>query len=348
MSVRDADAARARRRGRPRRACRRAPRGRATGQTRRSAASAAAASTSRTITSSPARAHTSAMPDPIRPPPTTPTRVMSPTRRMVLMEAVGRPDELSRRAFLALGSDDRRQRLLIVGRVVGADDCRRQPHRPGTVRRRPPATRPPTTTPSTADDRTTAPTRLRPRSRSACRPATPTSVGRAVDPPRRRRPCPTRSTSTWEVATDEPFAVDHRVGGQVTATVTPTATASTSTPTSRTPSWYRFRAGGRTSPVGAGRPGRDGRRAAPRRRLVPALRDRVLRRPPRHRRVGAGPRRVPRRLHLRGRRRSPSAATACAATTAPSRPTSTATGRATRSTSATPTCRRRGRRARGW
>ena len=40
-------------------------------------ASAAPASTSRTTTSSPARAHTSAMPEPIRPLPTTPTRSMS-------------------------------------------------------------------------------------------------------------------------------------------------------------------------------------------------------------------------------------------------------------------------------
>ncbi len=70
------------------------------------------------------------------------------------------------------------------------------------------------------------------------------------------------------------------------------------------PSWYRFRAGGFTSPAG---------RAAPTGspstlRLATAScqhwADRLLRRPPRHRRVGAGPRRLPRRLHLRGRRRA--------------------------------------------
>ena len=67
-------------------------------------------------------------------------------------------------------------------------------------------------------------------------------------------------------------------------------------------SCYRFHAGGFTSPAGRAAPAVAGRRRC---KLaagdVPALRDRLLRRPPRPRRVGARPRRVPRRLHLRGR-----------------------------------------------
>ena len=54
---------------------------------------------------------------------------------------------------------------------------------------------------------------------------------------------------------------------------------------------------------------RRGRPVATRRGVVPALGDRLLRRPPGHRRVAARPRRLPRRLHLRGgggaRRRRP-------------------------------------------
>ena len=69
---------------------------------------------------------------------------------------------------------------------------------------------------------------------------------------------------------------------------------------------YRFHAGGFTSPAGRAAPAVAGAAGLKIAAVdVPALRDRLLRRPPRPRRVGARRRRVPRRLHLRGRRRGP-------------------------------------------
>ena len=62
-------------RGRPPRACPSARRGRATSRSSRASARRGPSSASTTVTSTPERAQTSAIPEPMSPPPTTPTRM---------------------------------------------------------------------------------------------------------------------------------------------------------------------------------------------------------------------------------------------------------------------------------
>ena len=100
-------------------------------------------------------------------------------------------------------------------------------------------------------------------------------------------------------------------------------------------------AGGEVSPVGrtATAPARRGADRAPalRARVVPALRAGLLRRPPPPGRRGARPRRLRRRLHLRGTRATPAGAAPRGRRGADA---GRSTGIATRSTRRTATCRR--------
>ncbi len=82
----------------------------------------------------------------------------------------------------------------------------------------------------------------------------------------------------WELADDADFAT-------VTATGTVTARAADAHSVHVVaelagPSWYRFRAGGFTSPAGRAAPVGTGVDAAPGRGVVPELGGRLLRRPP--------------------------------------------------------------------
>ena len=130
----------------------------------------------------------------------------------------------------------------------------------------------------------------------------------------------------WEVADDEAFA-DVVASGSATgrSAITPTACTSTRPDSSRRPTyWYRFRRRplhqpDRPHPDHAAPATSTRRHADPRPRLLPALRDRPLRRPPGHRHRRARRARLAGRLHLRGRgpRRRRGQAPSSAATTEP-------------------------------
>ena len=228
------------------------------------------------------------------------TRCSPPTTRPV--------PELSRRAFLALAAtvvvgacssddDDAAPTTAPAGSpttaavtsgrstiVAAADDVHGDHHHHG--RRRPP--------PALAGDPFAARRHRRRPGRH---------VGRAVDATRRRRPARRGRRRRGRSSTDD-FATVASIG-TVTATVADGHSVHVVVDRrrpGRLPLPGRWvHEPRRARRASRRRPGR----AEARRRLVPALRDRLLRRPPRPRRVGARRRRLPRRLHLRGRRREP-------------------------------------------
>ena len=274
------------------------------------------------------------------------TRCSPPTTRPV-------PD-LSRRAFLALGA------TVVVGacsRTTTTAHRRTDGRARRTAsttadagrRRRPPTTTTPTTTTTSTtgaadDDRPPLP--ADPFALGVTRRRPGRHVGRCCGPGWSATGCPTRSTSRGRRRRDDFATVASSGHGHGDAPPTATACTPSSTSPGRSPTASRpaaspARSGGPApAVVGATRP-------EARRRHVPALRDRLLRRPPRPRRVGARRRRLPRRLHLRGcgppgRRRG-----ACASHDGPE-PTDLAGYRGRYAQYlADPTSRRPGRRARG-
>ena len=104
---------------------------------------------------------------------------------------------------------------------------------------------------------------------------------------------------TWELANDPDFPAPIASGDTVAAAADGHSVHVVVDVAG--PSWYRFRAGAWTSPVGRTSPRPSVTRLRLAATIVPALRDRLLRGVPRHRRVGTRSRGVPRRLHLRGR-----------------------------------------------
>ena len=111
-------------------------------------------------------------------------------------------------------------------------------------------------------------------------------VGRAVDPAhrRRRRGAAGRRRGRHVGGRQRPdFSAPSRRAAPWPRS--PRATACTCVDLAG-PAWYRFRVGAWTSPGRARRPGGVGDSTAPRGDHLPALRDRLLRRAPRHRRVG--------------------------------------------------------------
>ena len=270
-------------------------------------ASAAAALISRTTTFKPARAHTSAMPEPISPLPTTPIRLKSlPTNAVMGSEAICGHRlgswarmrlvlTISRRDFLALGASA--VAVVPLARSFPGPGARAiEPGNPFALRRH----------------------LRRPRR----------VVSRAVDPAHRRR---WRSASdvtvTWELADDRDVRRD-RSRPATSWPRPPRATACTSSPTLAGPAWYRFRSRrlGRARPDGWRRRRPIGDRTAHRRGVVPALRDRLLRRPPRHRRVGTRPRACSSATSSTSTAATRLAARSCAASTAAKRRRSTTTG----------------------
>ena len=196
-------------------------------------------------------------------------RCSPPTTRPVPLSSPAGPSSPSARRS---SSAPARRTTTTRRRRRPAHRRRRRPSPPTTDaadgrRRRPTSddARPPTTAPTTTDVAAGRPTRSRSASSSGDPDATSAVLWTRLD---RRRPARRASTSRGRSppTTRSPTVT---ADGHGRRRRPPTATACTSSPTSPGRSWYRFRAGGFTSPVGRAAPAPAGAApscASPRRR----------------------------------------------------------------------------------